>query len=205
MTKKQNSKKRFYLLIYRRMWQRWAWPCFLIAAASIALWWFTPRISIIYQPFRILALAPALIALVLLVYTFLARKLTWVQCRSNHLRIQTPFYPLVISYRRIKGVRPSVFKKIFNPRKEKKARLRWLRPYWGKTALVMDVSSYPFNKKWLRLWFSPYLLTPDHKDDGFVFLVDDWMVLSRQIDEFRIAKESQQAEKREEKLTRQTW
>ena len=178
MAKKRGS--RFRLSIYERMWQRWAWPCILTVPASVALWWFAPRISIIYAPFRILALVPALVSLIILVYAYLARRLTWVQCRPNHLRIQTPLYPLVVSYGRIKGVRPNTFYQVFSPSKEKAARRQWLRPYWGRTVLVVELSKYPFSKTWLRLWFSPYLLAPDVR--GFVFLVEDWMTFSRQLD-----------------------
>ena len=193
MAKKRGD--RFRLLLYERMWQRWAWPCILIALASVALWWFTPRISIIYQPFRLLTLAPAILSLVLLVYVFLARRLAWVQCRSNHLRIQTPFYPLVVSYARVKVVRPIPFNKVFDPREEKEARRRWLLPYWGKTVVVVELSKYPVGKAWLRLWFSPYLLAPNFT--GFVFLVEDWMTFSRQVDEFRSAWEMRRAERRQ--------
>jgi len=183
MAKRRRRGNRFRLLIYERMWQRWAWPCILTVPASVALWWFAPRIPIIYAPFRILALVPALVSLVILVYAYLARRLTWVQCRPNHLRIQTPFYPLVVSYGRIKGVRPNTFHQVFSPSREKPARQRWLRPYWGQTALVVELSKYPFSKTWLRLWFSPYLLAPDVT--GFVFLVEDWMALSRQLSQFQ--------------------
>ena len=174
---------RFRLLIYERMWQRWAWPCILIVPASVALWWFAPVIPIIYAPFQILTLVPALVYLVILAYTYLARRMAWVQCRPDHLRIQTPLYPLVISYGRIKGVRPNTFYKVYSPNKQKAARQRWLEPYWGKTALVVELSKYPYSKMWLRLWFSPYLLATDAT--GFVFLVEDWMALSRQLDTSR--------------------
>ena len=94
VSKRRRSGKRFRLLIYERMWQRWAWPCILIIPASMTLWWFAPRIPILYAPFRPLTLVPALVSLAILAYTYLARRLDWVQCRRNHLRIQTPFYQL---------------------------------------------------------------------------------------------------------------
>ena len=197
MTRKRRRKHgdRFRLLIYERMWQRWAWPCILIVPASVVLWWFAYRIPIICAPLRPLALVPALVAGVILVYTYLARRLAWVQCRSDHLHIQTPFYPLVVSYGRIRMVRPNNFSQVFDPRKEKEARLRWLHPYWGKTVLVVELSRYPFSRAWLRLWLSPYLLTPN--DSGFVFLVEDWMALSRQLDEYRNAWVMHRAERRQ--------
>ena len=183
MTKRRRRGKRFRLLIYKRMWQRWAWPCALIGPASFALWWFAPRIPILYTPLRPLTLVPAMVALVILAYTYIARHLAWVQCRPNHLRIRTPLYPLVVSYRRIKTVRPQTFAQVFDPSGQKKALRRWLRPYWGKTALVVDLTQYPVARTWLRLWFSPYLLAPGAT--GFVFLVEDWMTLSRQLEDFR--------------------
>jgi hypothetical protein len=181
MAKKRVS--RFRLLVYERMWQRWAWPCILIMPTSVALWWFAPVIPIIYAPLQILTLVPALVSLVILAYAYLARRMAWVQCQPDHLRIQTPIYPLVISYGRIKNVRPNTFYKIYSPNEQKAARRRWLEPYWGKTALVVELSKYPFSKTWLRLWFSPYLLATDAT--GFVFLVEDWMAFSRQLDTSR--------------------
>jgi hypothetical protein len=195
LAERRRSGKRFRLLIYGRMWQRWAWPCILIVPASIALWWFAPRISILYAPFRPLALVPIPVALAILAYAYLARRLAWVQCRPNHLRIQTPLYPLVVSYGRVKVVRPQTFAQVFAPAQEKQARRRWLRPYWGKTALVVDLTKYPIGQAWLRLWFSPYLLAP--QAPGFVLLVEDWIALSRQLDEFRSAWETRRATRRQ--------
>ena len=195
MAKRQRSGKRFRLLVYQRMWQRWAWPCVLTIPASVALWWFAPQVPILYESPRALACVPAFVALVILAYTFLARRLAWVQCRPNHLRIQTPFYPIVVSYGRIKGVRPQTFAQVFDPAAEKRARQRWLRPYWRQTVLTVELSRYPVRRAWLRLWFSPYLLTPDVP--GFVFLVEDWMALSRQLDDCRSKWGMRRAEQRQ--------
>jgi hypothetical protein len=195
MAKRRPSGKRFRLLIYERMGQRWTWPCALILPASLALWWFAARVPILYAPFRPLALVPALVSLVILAYTYLARRLAWVQCRPDHLRIQTPFYPLAVSYGRIKSIRPQTFAQVFDPAREKAARRRWLRPYWRKTVLVVELSKYPMAKAWLRLWFSPYILPPDIT--GLVFLVEDWMALSRQLDDFRSAREMRRTARRQ--------
>jgi hypothetical protein len=194
MAKQQSHGNRFRLLIYGRMWQRWAWPCILIVPASIVLWWYAPQIPIISARLSLLALVPALVSLVLLIYAYLAKQMAWVQCRPKNLRIQTPLYPLVISYSRIKIVRPSTFHQVFDPAKEKPARQRWLMPYWRKTTLVVDLSKYPFSKTWLRLWLSPYLLAPN--TTGFVLLVEDWMALSRQLDTFRHDWENRRASRR---------
>jgi hypothetical protein len=199
VAKRRRRGKRFRLLVYGRMWQRWAWPCILIIPASIGLWWSVPRITILYAPVRPLAIVPALVSLAILAYTYLARRLAWVQCRPNHIRIQTPLYPLVVSYGRIKLARPQTFAYVFDPAQEKRARRRWLHPYWGQTALVVDLTRYPMSQAWLRLWLSPYLLTPGAP--GFVFLVEDWMALSRQLDEFRTAWETRRRAQRQAALS----
>jgi hypothetical protein len=201
--KRRRSGKRFRFIIYERMWKRWSFPCILIIPASVVLWWFTPLLSITEGWYRAIALVPALVALVLLIFTFLSRRTAWVQCRANHLRIQTPIYPLAVSYGRIKEVIPQSFSQVFNPSEEKAARRNWLRPYWGKTALVVRLSKYPVSKVWLRLWFSPYLLSPD--TPGFIFLVEDWMGLSRQIDDFRTTWEKYRIKKRQERLAHRAW
>ncbi len=201
--KPRRSGDRFRLVIYERMWKRWAFPCILIIPASVALWWFTPLLSITQPLYRAIALVPAFIALFILIFTFFSRRRAWVQCRSNHLRIQTPIYPLVVSYGRIKEVLPRPFSQVFDPSAEKAARRNWLSPYWGQTALALSISKYPVSKAWLRLWFSKYLLSTD--TPGFVFLVDDWMALSRQIDDFRTAWVTRRAKKRQAKVADRAW
>ncbi|RLC67553.1 MAG: hypothetical protein DRI48_01980 [Chloroflexi bacterium] len=201
MARKRRRGKRFRLLIYERMWKRWAWPCILILPAAVVLWWVAPSLSITHPLYRALALVPAFVSLALLAFTFLARRRAWVECRRNHVRIQTPLYPLVFSYARIKATRPQSFAQVFPPSQEKAARRSWLGPYWGKTVLLVEISQYPVSKTWLRLWLSPYLLSP--ASPGFVFLVDDWMGLSRQLDDFRNAWSMRRAARRERRLSHQ--
>jgi hypothetical protein len=199
--------KRFRLLLYERMWQRWAFPCLMLVPASIALWFLVPRISFIPPsldlplldfriPLRPLIPVPAMAAAVILIYTYLARCTAWVQCRDSHLLIKTPIYPLAISYGRIKAVRPSRLSQIFDPAKERAGRRDWLGPYWGKTALAIETSKYPVDKRWLRLWFNPYLFAPNMV--GFVLLVEDWMTLSRQISDYRSDWEARRAAQRQQ-------
>jgi len=183
MAKQEECGDRFRLLVYGRMWERWAFLCVTIIPASIAVWWFTPRISIISQRLRVLTLVPALVAIVLLVYTFFARKLSWVECRKGHLRIQTPIIPVAISYSRIRVVRPKLFKQVYDAALKNPARRRWLQPYLNSVVLSVELTAYPVSETWLRLWLSPYLLDPTNRE--MILLVNDWMALSRQIDDFK--------------------
>jgi hypothetical protein len=128
-------------------------------------------------------LVPAFAALYILVYSYLARRLAWVQCRAGHLRVRTPILPVAISYARIKSVRPSRLSQVFDPTKERPGRREWMSPYWGMTVLVVELTKFPIQKWWLRAWFDRYLLAPTVT--GFVLIVDDWMTLSRQITDYR--------------------
>jgi hypothetical protein len=76
-------------------------------------------------------------------------------------------------------------------------------PYWGRTVLVIRLSKFPVSRRWLRLWFSPYLLTPD--TPGFVFVVEDWMALSRQLEDFRTAWIDRRARQRQRKVADRAW
>lgn len=194
MAKKRG--KRFRLLLYERIWQKWGLLSLLVTLASGMLWLLAPRIQILPSSLRILILLPTLASFAIFAYAFMARRMAWVQCRPSHLHIQTPIYPLAVSYARIKVVRPTEFFHVFDPSKEKPARQNWLRPYWGMTAVVMEISKFPIKKNWLRLWFNRYMFSPEVT--GFVFLVDDWMTFSRQLDDFRSNWELQRAARRKQ-------
>ena len=200
--KRRRRRKRFRLLIYERLWKRRARLWTLTILASIGLWWLPSLLSVTHILYRALALVPTFIALFIVLFASMARRWYWVQCRPNHLHIQTPLYPLTVSYARIKAVRPQPFAQVFSPSQTKALHRSWLRPYWGKTALIVEVSKYPVSKKRLRRWSSPYLLSPG--TPGFIFLVEDWMGLSRQLDDSRNVWEMRRAERRQKRLSRQT-
>jgi len=195
---KQRHGTRFRLRIYARMGQRWAWLCILLILASAAMWWLTPYSSIILPSSRLLTLVPAAIGLIILLYTILARRMAWAQCRPGHLRIQTPLFHLAVSYQRIREVRPTSMQNIFDSKKARKALRGWLKPYAGHTAVVVDLTKYPVSKKWLGIWFNRYLLLPD--TPGLVLVVGDWMALSRQIDDYRTRWEMERNARRQETL-----
>lgn len=202
---KRRASTRFRLVIYERMWRSWKWPCLLLLLASLLLFFCAPRL-LIPPTLRPLILIPILGTSLLMLYAHLARKTAWVQCRPDALHVQTPIYPLTISYRRIKGVRPMSVPQFIETIKGQKAAKRarkWLRPYLTKTAIVIDLSQYPVQRGWLRLWFHPYLFYPD--SPGFVFLVEDWMTLSRQIDDSRANWEMRRIAQRRKERAEPSW
>ncbi|MGD1995915.1 MAG: hypothetical protein PVH62_03985 [Anaerolineae bacterium] len=183
--KKRKRGDRFPLLIYRPLGKRWSRLGILTAIISFTLWWFAPQVlspDVGRTPLRHLALVPVMAGIFLTVYGFAARRLAYVRCFRTYLRIQTPFYPLVVSYRRIQDTRPVQLAKLFDPKREKAAFRNLPRSYWAMTAVAVELNSFPLSERWLRLWLDRYLFTPDM--GGFVFLVKDWMGFSQQLDSF---------------------
>ncbi len=115
--------------------------------------------------------------------TWLPSRVAYVRCTPKGIRIQTPFMPVVFSYKRIADHKPTSLRDVYSPAKQKGMGRKMLEAVWGETVVVVDLRGYPLSKKWLRMFVGPYLLTP--KGTGFVFLVKDWMGLNRQIAEYQ--------------------
>lgn len=169
--------KRHPLLVYRRQFQSWRGATFLVFVLSAALAFFRPPpldTFLLWLAFSILATVSG----ALLIYTFVAPQVSYVQCYPNYLRISTPMYNLAISYARIRTLRP--YQVVAPP----KGPLRYaLEPYLGQTAVGLDLISYPQRERTMRLFLHPTLFAADFK--GFVLITPDWMGLSTEIDSFR--------------------
>jgi hypothetical protein len=125
----------------------------------------------------------AVFGLIRFLFTLVLSRIPYVQCTPRTIKIQTPFMPVVFSYKRIENTRPNNIHDVFPPEKQKGERKKMLETLWGETAIVVDLKGYPVSKSLLRTMLGPYLLTP--KGTGFVFLVKDWMALSRQLADYQ--------------------
>jgi Na+/melibiose symporter-like transporter len=125
----------------------------------------------------------AVFGLIRFLFTWVLSRIPYVQCTPRTVKIQTPFMPVVFSYKRIENTRPNNIHDVFPPQKQKGERKKMLETLWGETAIVVDLKGYPMSKSLLRTVLGPYLLTP--KGTGFVFLVKDWMTLSRQLSDYQ--------------------
>jgi hypothetical protein len=176
------SGRRFRLLLYNRLYAAVVWPSILLLLALAVLWWYAPFILLV-APFDQLILYAAGLCALLLLATALARPLSYVQCRPDHLRIQTPILRLAVSYQRVHTVRPVKFGDQYPSEKQRWSQRRFLEPLFGMTGVAVSVRSYPISLAWLKVWLNDYMFTRDAP--GFLFLVNDWMTLSREIDVFR--------------------
>jgi hypothetical protein len=174
--------KRHPLLIYRRAMDR-LWQETLILGLILGfLWW---QISYAADPLIETEQSPWLLAgsAVALGYTgfaLIARRTAYVQTKPNHLVVITPFIRLKIAYRRVHNVRLGNFSALFPPRETGWASRRFLAPFYGQTAVVVDLAGYPLNPHLLRLFFPRQMFVPG--TSGFVFLVSDWMAFSLELD-----------------------
>ena len=172
------SGKRHPLLVYIRLYRFWRTPALLIAIGCGLLWWFMPpELNTLLIESSLLA--ATVLAALLFVYSSLGQRLSYVQCRPNHLRISTPLYRLAISYNRIRTSRPVLFETdVARPSR------RWLgRPFSGRPAVALDLFGYPVSLPWLRLWLNEFVLPGSFQ--GLLLLTPDWMALNREIDDFQ--------------------
>ena len=170
--------KKHRLLLYTRLFGVLRVPSLLIAVSCGLLWWFAPA------PFdsdlaQAGLLVVAVICGLLFSYALVGPALSYVQCLPKYVCVRTPLYRLVISYSRIRTVRPI----LFSP-----AGLRWsqrsfVEPFVGRTFVALDLSRYPLSERWLRLWLNEFMFDKDFT--GLLFVTEDWMALSRDIDVHR--------------------
>ena len=183
--KERKSYSRHTLLPYRRALNRIWKITFLLGIVLVAAWWWAPwddqgdgLISI-----ELMLLAAAIIAFIVTFVFFVARYLAYVQPYQKYLKLQTPFLRMNISYRRMRGVRPVLVQQIFPKEEISRSQRNSLESYYGKTALVLEMRSFPIDESLLKLLLPSSMFTTQFK--GLVLIVPDWMKLSTEIDTLR--------------------
>jgi hypothetical protein len=197
--KARKRGKRHPLLIYRRMMDRLWSATFTLGMILFVLWtwtWISPMRFLHAQENNWLMVASCVL-LAFTAFAFFGRKVAYVQAYGDHLRVVTPFLRTHISYRRIHKAHPAEFQRLFPPSETSWAQDRLLSPFYGKTALVLELKGYPLPRFLLRFFLAPQMFL--RHGEGLVILVPDWMTFSTEIDSFR----GHWVEKREQKRRRQ--
>ena len=194
MSRARRSGKRYPLLLYTRMIDRW-WPAvFFIGLGMVGLAW--PFYSDLYtrltEPWRWMTMAGVGGAVIVASLVMLAlRRSAYVQPLRDHLILATPFLRMSVSYKRIRRSSTAAMSSLFPPR-----RLPWLKreilePLFGHTAVVLDLSALPMPRSVLGLFLSPFFFKPGAP--GLVILVDEWIVFSTELDSMRTSLAAEQA------------
>ena len=122
------------------------------------------------------------VAFLIFLYRTVASYLPYVQCTERNLKIRTPFYPIVISYKRIVETRPNALFEIFKKDAVSRRQARFLEKFSGQTVVVVDMNSYPMSLRWMKFWMGDLMFTPD--DRSLVLWVGDWMSLNRELSDY---------------------
>ncbi len=132
------------------------------------------------SPFDEILFFSGLLLIVVGLFVFLAGRLAYAQARPDHLRISTPFTRIKVSYRRVRSIHPANIAQLFPSANLRGSARSFLEPYFGKTAVVVELTSYPFSPGALRFFLGSQSLLPH--GSGLVLMVSDWMSLSTELD-----------------------
>ena len=185
--------KRHPLLIYRQV-HRQRRTLFLLAALIllglyVAIVWpvFDPALlATVWNAlpnYDIMLLVLSILFFLVFLYKLVAPRLTYVQCTDKNVRIQTPFFPVFLSYRRIVDTRPHQWGRVYPPEKRARRQRRMLEQIAGGEVIVLDLKGWPMPLGWLKLWIPDVMFSPDGA--GLVLWVTDWMALNRELRDFR--------------------
>ena len=174
--------RRYPLVVYTHMMNRW-WPAiFTLGLALLALSWALRSWG--FEDWRWLAfISIGGLNIFLGVLLLLMRKSAYVQPFSDHLRLVTPFLRLNISYKRFRRTISANMGALFPPQSVSSWRREIIQPLAKMTALMIELTGSPMSQSSLRLFLSPLFFKD--KTPHFVILVDDWMKFSSELESMR--------------------
>jgi hypothetical protein len=182
--KAKKSGERHPLLFYRRTVDRvWKASLALGIVFGVVVWFdLIYEISIFGISSKIWLFAVCTLALALGIFGYFARYFAYVKVFSDYFKVSTPFLRFRISFRRMRSVYPVLVQQLFPKEEAKWTERNFLEPFYGKTALVMELKGFPLNPVLLRLFLPAQMFSP--RTTGFVIIVPDWMKLSTELDSF---------------------
>ncbi|MBN1201503.1 MAG: hypothetical protein JXJ20_06570 [Anaerolineae bacterium] len=183
--RRNQQATRHPLLIYYNMGKRYRAPGMLLMVMGLLL--FLPSFiseleSNIAEPAALARLGAVvlLVGLAFWLFSTLAIRRSYVQCNPDLFVIRTPFYRVLVSYRRIRQYQPVQVGQVFSRKELKGMGKPLIRPLLGMTAVEMQMKSWPAPKQRLRRFLGNYMLAP--QGEAWLFIVPDYSVLIRQLD-----------------------
>ncbi|HEX2696880.1 MAG TPA: hypothetical protein VHM28_04180 [Anaerolineales bacterium] len=179
--------KRYPLLIYTRMIDRWRPMIFLIGLALIALAWvpYSNPFTRLTESLRWMIPAAVGAGCILIsLIMWIMRKSAYVQPFNDHLRLATPFLRLNISYRRIRRTTTASTAVLFPPKSLRGLRREIIGPLASLTAVIVEMNAMPMSMDALRFFLSPFFFKD--KTPHLVLIVQNWMAFSTEIESMRV-------------------
>ena len=180
--------KRYPLLLYTRMIDRWWPPIFWTGAGMLALaWWRYQDVFLrLTEPWQWMTLAGAGTLAILASLLMLAlRKSAYVRAYSDHFLLATPFLRMNVSYRRIRRTTTASMGALFPTARMSFLKRETIAPLLRRTAVIVDLNALPMPRSALRLFLSPFFFKD--QTPHLVILVADWMAFSTQLESRRVA------------------
>ncbi len=174
--------RRYSLVVYTHMINRWRSAIFALGIALLGLSWAIYTWG--FEQWRWLTIASiGGFNLFLGILLFILRKSAYVQPFSDHLRLATPFLRLNISYKRVLRTSSANMGSLFPPNSVSKWQAEIIQPIAKMTAIVLELRGHPMSQSVLRLFLSPLFFKD--KTPHFVIVVNDWMRLSAEMEGMR--------------------
>ena len=176
---------KFPLIVYQHLLNRWWTPMIAMGLGmfGIAYGQYMEPLGP-FLPMRWLPLVVIGVLAIMVGFFFLIiRQIAYVQAFPTYLKFVTPFLRLNISYKRIHKTTTAEMRQLFPPQ----SLSGWIRdifaPLSSKTALIIELKSYPISPVILRLFLSRFFFKD--KSPHFVILVKDWMKFSNELDSMK--------------------
>lgn len=174
--------RRYPLVMYTHMMNRWWPPIFTLGLAMLALAW--GIYSWGFEQWRWLTLTSVGGFLVFAgIFLWLIRKSAYVQPFKDYLRLATPFLRLNISYKRIRRASTANIGSLFPKNSIRKSQVDIIEPLAKMTAIVIELNAFPMSPQALRFFLSTFFFKD--KTPHFVILVSDWMRFSSELESLR--------------------
>jgi hypothetical protein len=164
-----------------------ALPAFFIAILLAGLWGIA-RIGLLpinkgitHSTQDLLLGIAALVAIGLWLIVALLPLAAFVQCLPDYLLLRLGFLRLIVSYSRVRGSRSVQHGQIHHAASQPRSRRALAVRMALKECVALDLTSYPMAFFLLRALAHPFLFLG--QEPGFLFAVDDWMGLGRDLEE----------------------
>lgn len=183
------------LLLYERISQRMRGKLFWLLLFSLGLGLYDQFTAVLGDNFYILWIAIPAIAILWFYYAILVPR-TALQIHPNYLRLRGPLKRINISYGRVHSTTSSHLAQHYPFDQLKRVEQSLLDPYYGETCVFIELRSYPPPFQRRHLWFSRLLFGASRP--GLLLVVEDWLLLSRDVESARSRWQEQRSESRQE-------